>query len=326
MALTRTGGRFPSGSLLYSESCNYLNDGLCSKSSCKFDQEALLLKRIRTNLVGREFRLRTTRSLWGAVGITAALATVLFIGGFIYASNQILFPSAAGDLSKPTPTQSVDKIVEEKNKLQIVALGDSLTAGTGDSTGKGYVGRVREKLEAQTGKPVFVRNNLAIPGYTSTQLLQDMNNTITTEALSGADIVLLTIGGNDIFQGGAGIFSGENQQEFNPKVAEERSGPALERVQQIIAKIHTANPNAIVFYVGLYHPFLDLDVKREGSLVVQKWNDRIFAMTNLYPNMVLVPTYDLFERNLLKYLYTDHFHPNDDGYERIADRIAQILK
>jgi lysophospholipase L1-like esterase len=270
--------------------------------------------------------LRSSRFLWVVVGLTAALSTVLFVGGFIYASNQILFPKSSNDFSIPASTSQSDKIVEGKNKLQIVALGDSLTAGTGDATGKGYVGRVREKLEAQTGKPVFVRNNLAIPGYTSTQLLQDLNAKTTTEALAEADIVLLTIGGNDIFEGGAGIFSGENQQEFNPKAAEERSGPALERVQQILTKINTANPNAIVFYVGLYHPFLDLDNKRAGSIIVQKWNDSVFAMTNKYPNMVLVPTYDLFERNLLKYLYTDHFHPNQDGYERIADRIAQIIK
>jgi lysophospholipase L1-like esterase len=42
--------------------------------------------------------------------------------------------------------------------------------------------------------------------------------------------------------------------------------------------------------------------------------------------MVLVPTYDLFELNANKYLYSDHFHPNQDGYERIAERIVQIMK
>ncbi|UJF36104.1 SGNH/GDSL hydrolase family protein [Paenibacillus hexagrammi] len=60
---------------------------------------------------------------------------------------------------------------------------------------------------------------------------------------------------------------------------------------------------------------------------MQDWNDRVFTYTNRYSNMVLVPTYDLFEQNLLKYISSaDHFHPNGDGYERIADRIVQILK
>ncbi|MBP1994804.1 GDSL-type esterase/lipase family protein [Paenibacillus eucommiae] len=273
--------------------------------------------------------MKTSRMTWGIVGVTASLATLLFVGGFIYASGQILFPSAASSDLIVTPSkQQPDQAVEVKNKLEIVALGDSLTAGTGDGAGKGgYVGRVREKLEKQTGKPVYVTNNLAIPGYRADQLLEDLSQTNTTDALADADVVVLTIGANDIFQGGEGIFSGDNWEEFNVKAAEERLEPTLGKVEQILTLIHKASPEAIIFYVGLYHPFLDLDPEREGSVVVQKWNDSVFQVTNRYSNMVLVPTYDLFERNLIKYLSpSDHFHPNQDGYERIADRIAQILK
>jgi lysophospholipase L1-like esterase len=272
------------------------------------------------------FRLKTSRILWVTIGVTASLSTLLFIGGFLYASNQILFPQAtSGEMIISKPAEQKDKLIEGKDKLQIVALGDSLTAGTGDATGKGYVGQFRDKLEQQTGKPVFVLNNLAIPGYTTKEVLTDLGLKKTKDALAEANIILLTIGGNDIFQGGAGIFNGTDLQEFNAKAAEDRMGPALTNVNAILTQLNQANPHAVIFYIGLYHPFSDLDPKREGDLVVQKWNSSVFSMTNRYPNMVLVPTYDLFERNLLKYLSTDHFHPNQDGYERIAERIAQIL-
>jgi lysophospholipase L1-like esterase len=271
--------------------------------------------------------LKTSRLLWGIIGVTSSLTTLLFIGGFLYASNQILFPQAASsDVNISKPAEQKDKLIEGKDKLNIVALGDSLTAGTGDATGKGYVGQVRDKLEQQIGKPVFVLNNLGIPGYTTKQVLTDLSLKKTKDALADANIILLTIGGNDIFQGGAGIFNGTDLQEFNAKAAEERMGPALANVDAILTQLNQANPNAVIFYVGLYHPFSDLDPKREGDLVVQKWNSSVFAMTNRYPNMVLVPIYDLFERNLIKYLSNDHFHPNQDGYARIADRIVQILK
>jgi lysophospholipase L1-like esterase len=46
---------------------------------------------------------------------------------------------------------------------------------------------------------------------------------------------------------------------------------------------------------------------------------------NTYPNMILVPTADLFEQNLTKYMYTDHFHPNQEGYQRMAERAVQAL-
>jgi lysophospholipase L1-like esterase len=271
--------------------------------------------------------MKSSRTLWGLVSIIATVSTLVFAGGFVYASNQILFPKAVKEIAVPTPNPEAQKPAQEiKDKLNIVALGDSLTAGTGDLTGKGYVQRVREKLEQQMGKPVYVLNNLAVPGYTSLQLLQDLELKKTKDALADADLILFTIGGNDIFQGGQGIFGGQAQDEFNPEAADKRIAPALERMDQVLGKIHEANPDALVIYTSLYHPFLDLDPERKGSLTVQKWNNSVFALTNRYPNMVIVPTYDLFERNLSKYLYTDHFHPNQDGYERIADRIVQIMK
>jgi len=271
--------------------------------------------------------LRSSRFLWGAVGLTASISTLVFIVGFAYAANQIWFPKASGEFAVATPAPKQETAIEVKNKLNIVAIGDSLTAGTGDNTGKGYVGRVREKLEQQSGKPVFVLNNLAIPGYKSDQLLSDLALKKTQDALASADIILLTIGGNDIFAGGEGIFTGENQTEFNPQGALERMDPALKRMDQVFQAINQANPDATVMYIGLYHPFLDLDPQREGSLIVQRWNNSVFEKANRYPHMVVVPTYDLFEQNLIKYLSSaDHFHPNGDGYERIADRIVQILK
>lgn len=268
--------------------------------------------------------MKRSGPLWGVLGMTALLSTLVFIGGFVYATNQILFPKPDAGAMTTAPAEEKESDQDLKPDLKIVALGDSLTAGTGDLTGKGYVNRVREKLQEQMGKPVFVLNNLAVPGYRSNQLLADLTLKKTQDALQQADIVLFTIGGNDLFQGGSGIL-GEND-EFNPKAAEERIGPAAQRIDQILTEINRANPEALVFYLGLYHPYLDLDPKKEGSLVIQKWNDSVFKMVNRFPNMVLVPTYDLFERNVVKYLAADHFHPNQDGYERIADRIAQILK
>ncbi|MNI32526.1 Spore germination lipase LipC [compost metagenome] len=271
--------------------------------------------------------MKTSKIIWGIMGTVAVISTLLFIVGFAYASNQILFPKKTA-IAEPvsTPVVNKDKVTEAKDKLQIVALGDSLTAGTGDLAGKGYVGRVKEKLETQMGKPVFVINNFAVPGYTTTQLLADVKKQQTQSAMKEADIILFTIGGNDLFEGGEGLFTGEGQDEFNPQAAVVRIAPAIDRVEQIITEVNKVNPDAVVLYVGLYHPYLDMDPKKEGSLIVQKWNDSVFAIMNRYPNMIVVPTYDLFERNLMKYLFTDHFHPNQDGYERIADRIAQIMK
>jgi len=275
--------------------------------------------------------LQSTRFLWRTVGLAALLSTLLCVFGFVYAFNQIIFPKKPvnPDLAaKPEETvKPVETSFAAKDKIQIVALGDSLSAGTGDLSGRGYVGQTKEKLEKQFGKPAFVLNNFAIPGFRTTDLLSDLNaKSDIGKSLAQADLILLTIGGNDLFQGGQGIFNGQEGEAFNPKAAAERMPEALKRLEQILDTVAKQNPNAVIAYVGLYHPFLDLDEKREGSLLIQKWNTAAFELSNKYPNMVLVPTYDLFALNLNKYLYTDHFHPNQDGYERIAERVVQVVK
>ncbi|WP_028548611.1 GDSL-type esterase/lipase family protein [Paenibacillus sp. UNC451MF] len=272
----------------------------------------------------------STRFLWRTVGLAALLSTLLCVFGFVYAINQIIFPSKTEQTEAAAPQETVkpkESSFAAKDKIQIVAIGDSLSAGTGDLSGRGYVGQTKEKLEKQFGKPVFILNNFAIPGFKTSDILKDMAaKKDMGSAIAQADLILLTAGGNDLFEGGQGIFSGQSDEGFNPKAALDRMPEALQRLGQILDTLAKQNPNAVICYVGLYHPFLDLDEKREGSLLIQKWNQAAFEITNRYPHMVVVPTADLFELNLNKYLYTDHFHPNQDGYERIAERIAQIVK
>ncbi|AEI41406.1 GDSL-type esterase/lipase family protein [Paenibacillus mucilaginosus] len=271
----------------------------------------------------------STKWLWRTAGSAALLSTLLCAFGFGYAVNQILYPEPApaalpGEAA-PQPAVKKEEAWEVKNQIRIVAIGDSLTAGTGDLAGKGYVGHVKEKLEQKLGKPVFVYNNFAIPGFRTYDLLKDWDaKQDITKSLGEADLVLMTIGGNDLFEGGTGIF-GETGEGFNPQAAADRIPEAAKRLGQIMERTSKAAPNARILYVGLYHPFLDLDPEKAGAPVVQRWNAAAFEAASRYPNITVVPTYDLFELNLNKYLYTDHFHPNAAGYERIAGRIVDIL-
>ncbi|TBL68538.1 GDSL-type esterase/lipase family protein [Paenibacillus thalictri] len=272
--------------------------------------------------------MKSTKWMWRTVAVCAVLATALCIFGFVYGVNQIMYPKASAGLLQQQPAEEAKKAepLADKQQVRIVALGDSLTSGTGDLSGKGYVGQVRDKLEKQLGKPVFVYNNYAVPGYRTKDVLTAIDTKKDmSAALKEADLIMLTIGGNDLFEGGTGVFD-QSSQGFNAQAAAERMPEALKRLETILDYVAKQNDQAPIFYIGLYHPFLDMDPAREGSAVVQKWNQAAFEIANKYPHMIMVPTYDLFELNLNKYLYSDHFHPNQDGYERIAERVAQILK
>jgi lysophospholipase L1-like esterase len=78
--------------------------------------------------------------------------------------------------------------------LPIVALGDSGTTGSGDPTGKGWVGRYARLLRTRLGLEVKV-TNLAADGKTSAELLSDVRDDPTTRAaLENAQVVLLGLG------------------------------------------------------------------------------------------------------------------------------------
>jgi lysophospholipase L1-like esterase len=113
---------------------------------------------------------------------------------------------------------------------------------------------------------------------------------------------------------------------FDFKKAEANLPGAVSRFDAVLKKLSETNPNALIVYNALYYPYLDLDKERQGPPIVQAFNKAAEDAANRYGNVIVVPTYDLFVLGGTKYLYTDHFHPNGDGYERMADRIAQVLK
>jgi len=272
----------------------------------------------------------SSRMIWRITGAAALLSTLLFVTGFVYAMKDILYP-AASELVLPPVEAPAENLLTDADKIQIVVLGDSLTRGTGDQSGQGgYVGRVKEYLEKNTDKPVYVLNNFSVNGYRTDQLLKDIKERSEVPAsIAKADLVMLTIGGNDIFglAMGNGIPTGaDGAAEIRPEDIRQRMPEAVSRLREILDTIAALNSRAAILYIGLYNPFIDMDTTGEASLIIDEWNREAFKVANQYRNMTVVPTHDLFERHALKYLYSDHFHPNQDGYQRIAERIIQALE
>lgn len=267
--------------------------------------------------------MRSTRLLWRSAWMAALAATVLLLSGFVYAVHDLIYPAPSTAVPSREAAPSADPL--SQNKIQIAALGDSLTKGMGDASGRGYVQDVRQLLAKDSGKPAYVISNLGVSGYRTDQMLADLNTKpFLTDLLKRANLILLTIGGNDLFN--------LAQQELNlttdinPEALLQRLPAGVKRLDSILTKLARINPNARIIYVGLYNPFLDTDKTGKSSDVIHRWNYEAALIADRYPNVTVVPTFDLFEKDHTKYLYTDHFHPNQQGYLRIAERIAQVLK
>ncbi|MEH7245802.1 SGNH/GDSL hydrolase family protein [Neobacillus niacini] len=213
---------------------------------------------------------------------------------------------------------TIEKKVEDKEGLHIVALGDSLTRGTGDETGKGYVGVLIDEIKEKSKQDVRL-TNLGISGQESDQLKQQIQQAEIQRQIKTADMIVVTMGGNDLFRGGQGLI------EFDPEDITEIEGKFLENMTFIFQQIRTSNPDANVFFIGLYNPFIDLEQGKEMSKVVRHWNYQSAELSASFPNIVFVPTFDLFELKVNDYLYSDKFHPNTKGHRLIAERVASLL-
>lgn len=237
----------------------------------------------------------------------------LFAYGFVSGVNDVLNPKASNLIKK------TDVVAKEKKKtgtLQIVSLGDSLTRGVGDKEGIGYIGRMKEDLQKDYKQKVAL-TNLAVSGAKMPDLLKQMESSGAQYSIKQADVIVLTIGGNDLFPG----------WESLGKIDLETYRPDTETFQneakKIIEEIRKLNTDSPIFWLGLYNPFEDVEDLKGSSNIVVDWNASLEKLALNNKNVYITPTFDLFQNRGKDLLYSDHFHPNEVGYTYMADRLVQ---
>ncbi|WP_141531620.1 SGNH/GDSL hydrolase family protein [Bacillus cereus] len=237
----------------------------------------------------------------------------LFAYGFVSGVNDVLNPKASNLIKK------TDVVTKEKKKtgtLQIVSLGDSLTRGVGDKEGIGYVGRMKEDLQKDYKQKIAL-TNLAVSGAKMPDLLKQIESNGAQYSIKQADVIVLTIGGNDLFPG----------WESLGKIDLETYRPDTEtfqnEVKKIIEEIRKLNTDSPIFWLGLYNPFEDVEDLKGSSNIVVDWNASLEKLALNDKNVYITPTFDLFQNRGKDLLYSDHFHPNEVGYTYMAERLVQ---
>lgn len=248
------------------------------------------------------------------VGITSVLAFLICVVGL----GMTLFDYFDTNATAPAKAKTESKKIPDEEKVQIVALGDSLTRGTGDSEGKGYIGYLLSNLEKKTDQKLAL-SNLGIKGLTSSQLAAQLKEKEIQRQIQTADIILVTIGGNDLFRSGQGLV------DLRPESLQPIETAYSQNLNSILSELRAGGANAKIFLIGLYNPFIELENAEQTSKIVRAWNYQSSEISALFPNTVFVPTFDLFQLNVNDYLYTDRFHPNTEGYKLIAERVASLI-
>jgi lysophospholipase L1-like esterase len=208
-------------------------------------------------------------------------------------------------------------------EISIISAGDSLTEGVGDSTKTGgYLPYLRTLLEEEKGIKEVDFYNFGVKGNRTSQLLNRLQKDEIQDKLSTADLVILTIGGNDIMKVVKDNISNLQLSIFD----KEREG-YINNLYQIMNTIIRVNPDAYIVLVGVYNPFSQWfsDIK-ELDQIVSDWNVASQRVVANYQNAYFVGIEDLFKNPTESLLHTDNFHPNNKGYELIAERLNETLE
>ncbi len=250
--------------------------------------------------------------------------------GSIFLFHQLI-PQAPSRISQEELGLSVNR------KFRYLALGDSLTEGVGDVTGQGgFVPLLAQSLVNEYGYEVDVQN-FGISGNTSTQILKRMKeNKELKQALKEADLLTVTVGGNDLRKVIIKNLSNLKLSTFDKPARE--YGRNLEK---IVKRARQENANLPIYILGIYNPFyLSFPELTEMQTVVDKWNQTTQHITEKYKDVYFVEINDLLYKGLEgemglsqsssastnNLLYEDdHFHPNNTGYEIMKKALLEKM-
>lgn len=208
-------------------------------------------------------------------------------------------------------------------RIHVIGLGDSLTQGIGDELKKdGYFGRVTSQMNDWRGVKEVEAANLAKRGRRSDQLINQLGEPDIQSTIKRADMIYLTIGGNDIMKV---VKSNLFNLKVEPFYVE--LGKFENRLDELLTIIRALNSDAIIVMAGLYNPItLVTNETNEFIDIIDDWNEAIEVRTSMDEKACFVPVIDLFDTNENMVYHTDFFHPNAKGYEAMAARYLNELK
>jgi lysophospholipase L1-like esterase len=214
-----------------------------------------------------------------------------------------------------TPDIEIKPSEIKSGTFALVGIGDSLTLGTGSEKTKGYLDSLKKYYEKQNDDVTVV--NHGVYGAQAHHLLKMLDDPNMQRNIKQADVLFMTLGGNDLVSVFNRNFTHLTMGDFTK--GEEKFKSDL---RKIMSTIRLLNEEVPVYFVGFFNPvFESLGEVKEFDEIISSWNVSTKGLLEMYPNTTFISTQHLFERDTDLYLSEDLFHPNDEGYKRIGEEI-----
>ncbi|MGE7023005.1 GDSL-type esterase/lipase family protein [Solibacillus cecembensis] len=211
----------------------------------------------------------------------------------------------------------------EARDVKYLALGDSLTRGVGDETQEfGYTIRLQKELEKWPAVKQVELDNRGKNGRRSDQLLALLQKGHYDEEIAEADLITLTLGGNDVMKVVKKHLFSMQKSMFDKALPN-----FMVNYEEIMAEIRMRNPEVPIILVGFYNPFsIIVDEITPFDPIIYEWNADIEKMAQQDENACFVSIEDLFTSNEDMVYHVDFFHPNSAGYDRMTTRIIETMQ
>jgi lysophospholipase L1-like esterase len=213
--------------------------------------------------------------------------------------------------------------------IRVVGLGDSVMAGTHCGCA-GLAEEYAKALQARTGGRIQV-TNLGANGLVTADVLADLDRDASTRnAISRADLVVVTIGANDLVpQLDEWETTGCDRTCFSGPAV--RMGRNLKRVLAAIRALRISHPEPVLV-TDYWNVFTDGDVaRRAGGQAQIDWNAAVTAVANqqicaavLSAGDTCVDLVNPFKgggADPTPLLAADGDHPNAAGVQAIVDAL-----
>lgn len=281
--------------------------------------------------------------------IRSFLGIILFLGVVALIVFQVMM-FISKDNSKTTIIENKGKESSSEQiktkELNLIAIGDSLTEGIGDSTGRGgYVPLVAELLESKDEIETVSTSNYGISGNRSDQILKRIKKDEKLQNdVKKADVIVLTVGGNDLMKVVRSTLLKVKEDSFIKPQKEYK-----ERIEETFKELRSLNSDAPIYVFGIYNPFyLYFSEITEMQDIVDSWNETTQSVVEEEQKAHFIPINDILykggnqpelsenqkdtidssvkdkkESKVFNDLLfeEDNFHPNDSGYELMAQSL-----
>lgn len=247
----------------------------------------------------------------------------------------VLIPKSDPQLKKS------DFLKNKKISLNYIAIGDSLTEGVGDLTNQGGFMPLLSGDLGDYFNATVNTENYGVSGNTSQQILTRMTeNKEITEQLKKANLMTLTVGGNDVL-----AVIRKNLANLKVSSFKKPARQYQERLRKILDLARKDNQDLPIFVLGIYNPFyLNFQELTEMQTVINDWNKKTQEVVDDYDHVYFVPINDLLYKGVdgkegivqstgeqttivNDALFSgDHFHPNNTGYQIMSDAVMEKIR